>query len=759
MEQDIFQFGRSRKIIVGVVGGKKVVVVKGTEYMSYSCDDEEAQRMAIVQLYESGIGTQGEIAQAFGIHRNSVNNYVNRFQEEGLSGILTKRRGPEGSWKLTPELRWKVLEVAFRQRTNNCAKIQQLLKQTWDEDISTDSIQTILTENGFLDKKNGQENYKQEEFEFEDQPRLEFSWIEANEARVTEEDKKSETSTKNTIRLFQRSNYSQAERIYLDRLEQGQYSAYGGGLLFAPLLERYNFLPTIKRVIDRDETQGGYGLAELCLTLFYSDLFRFESMENFKTVYPEEFGLLIGKTFSPSIYTLRRFLSKIMELGKNEELIDEFTTEYLKSGLARWGVLYIDGHFLPYYGVCPISMGYHGVRKIPMKGSYNFLAVDEKYNPVLFLIRASSEDLLQKIPEMVLKAKESARQAGISEKEIETLTVIFDREGYSAELFRLLDGKNSENKKFKARFITWAKYSDRWVNNIKDEKFGKNVTIDYEIQKPEEIKYFDTRRTMNKYGKIRTIVIETGRDKRRAAIFVNDDEMKAESVVQAIGRRWGHENLIKELMRKYIIDYSPGYDAEEMEDQPMVENPRLKKLKQQRVNLKSELARIKSKFGHEVLEEMAKDVVWEEIKKKRILTIADIENIRARITLLDVEIDKLPQEVRFDEAHKGKKLVELNYEKKRFLDCIKIFTYHMEKKMGELVFEHYDRKKEIWPAVAMIVRRGAYVKLERGKLKVQLSRFANPEIDYAARHLCEDLNRMDPFTLDKYHLPIQYEVS
>ena len=78
--------------------------------------------------------------------------------------------------------------------------------------------------------------------------------------------------------------------------------------------------------------------------------------------------------------------------------------------------------------------------------------------------------------------------------------------------------------------------------------------------------------------------------------------------------------------------------------------------------------------------------------------------------------------------------------------------------MGELLSNYYDRKKEIWPAVAMIVGRGAYVKLEGGKLRVRLMRFKNPEIDYAARHLCEELNRMKPFTLDKFHLPIHYEV-
>ena len=212
-------------------------------------------------------------------------------------------------------------------------------------------------------------------------------------------------------------------------------------------------------------------------------------------------------------------------------------------------------------------------------------------------------------------------------------------------------------------------------------------------------------------------------------------------------------------MRKYLINYSPGYDAEKIEDQPMIDNPKVKELKQQRTNLKSEIAKIKSKFGDEVLEDMEKDAKWEEIREKRILTIADIVSIRARINLLNIEIDKLPTEVRFDEAHSGKKLVELNYEKKRFLDCIKIFTYNMEKKMGELLSNYYDREKEIWPAVAMIVRRGAYVKLEHGKLRVQLRRFKNPEIDYAARHLCEDLNRMNPFTLDKFHLPIHYEVA
>ena len=60
---------------------------------------------------------------------------------------------------------------------------------------------------------------------------------------------------------------------------------------------------------------------------------------------------------------------------------------------------------MPYYGMHPIRKGWHGVKQMPMKGSYNFLAVDEQFTPWLFLIRSWAEDLLQKIPELIEKAK------------------------------------------------------------------------------------------------------------------------------------------------------------------------------------------------------------------------------------------------------------------------------------------------------------------------------------------------------------------
>src|SRR5256884_2194134 len=59
------------------------------------------------------------------------------------------------------------------------------------------------------------------------------------------------------------------------------------------------------------------------------------------------------------------------------------------------------------------------------------------------------------------------------------------------------------------------------LNDLAEEQFNRVAEVTYEIRKAEAIPYLETTRTMNKYGKIRAVVIESGRDKKRAAIYTN----------------------------------------------------------------------------------------------------------------------------------------------------------------------------------------------------------------------------------------------
>jgi transposase len=757
--------------------GMTRLFVKGRLYMSWRCGDEECLRLAMVQLHQCGLGTEEELAAAFGRHANSVQRYVAGFAEGGVRGLLSERSGPKGPWKITAAVRAKILRIVLREGVWELEAIERRLAQDWHEVVSVPSIQQVLAENGLGEPiVPGSDGAAVQSELFAPLPDKQL-WLRLESGRgdrspstgigSPEVEKGSGSQPGPTPgasgsgwQKEARRSYSRAQRVFLDRLEQGEDSAYAGGLLLTPLLARYRFLPTLSQVITIP-THEGYRLEELGLTLFYLDLFGFRSLEDFKRAYPEEFGVLVGRTQSPSLFTLRRFLHRVRELGQGEALIEAFAQSYLQSGLAQWGVMYIDGHFMPYYGMFPITKGWHGVRQVPMKGSYNFLVVDERFTPWLFLIRSSSEDLLQKIPELIEKAKRLGEQAGVSRERLEQLIVVFDREGYSAELYRYLDGRDQGEGKRRALFISWAKYSDKWVNDLAEEQFTQVACLTHQIQESEEIRYLETERAMSKYGKIRAIVIQSGEDKQRSAIYTNgsQEEIGAERSVQLICGRWGEENAIKELLHKHLINYTPGYVMEELEKQPLVTNPEVTKLKQKRAGLVSELNRLKVDLANHVLKKRDKKQKRRRPARSRAEVLADITVTESAILLTDQELAQFSAEVPFDEAHRGEKLLRLNHEKKRFLDSIKVFVGNLRAEVGRMLLKHYDWKKELWPAVSMIVERGGFVKLEEGQLQVSLRRFKDREIDYAARHLCEDLNAMSPVTLDRFHFPIRYQIQ
>jgi len=227
--------------------------------------------------------------------------------------------------------------------------------------------------------------------------------------------------------------------------------------------------------------------------------------------------------------------------------------------------------------------------------------------------------------------------------------------------------------------------------------------------------------------------------------------------VRLMCRRWGEENQIKELLLKHMINYMPGYVSEGLDEQPWVENPKVKELKKKRVVLKGDLRRFKVELADDMLsqpEQPARPINAEGFPIMKSIVRAENE-----ILLLNGQLDELSAQVRFDEAHDGLKLMTLNYEKKRFLDCIKVFTCNLNEAMCRMLLKYYDRRKEILPALSMIVDRAGEVKLEDGEVRVRLRRFASPEIDYAARRLCEDLNGMAPRTLDRFRMPLRYEVA
>jgi hypothetical protein len=251
-----------------------------------------------------------------------------------VRGLLSERSGPKGPWKITPELRAKILWIVLREGIGKLDAIQQRLAQDWHEVVSVPSIQQVLAENGLGEPMAPEDDAAAVQSELFGLPSDKQLWLRLESGNggrspstgigSPEVEKGSGSQPGPTPggeegdwQREARRSYSRAQRVYLDRLEQGEDNAYAGGLLLTPLMERYRFLPALSQVITIP-THEGYRLEELGLTLFYLDLFGFRSLEDFKRAYPEEFGVLVGRTQSPSLFTLRRFLHRVRELGKGD---------------------------------------------------------------------------------------------------------------------------------------------------------------------------------------------------------------------------------------------------------------------------------------------------------------------------------------------------------------------------------------------------------------------------------------------------------
>jgi transposase len=149
MADDSFPGWQAEKTIRLVTReGMTQVFVKGRLYMSWRCGDEECLRLAMVQIHQCGLGTEEELAGAFGRHVNSVQRYLAGFAEGGVRGLLSERSGPKGPWKITPELRGKILWIALKEGVGTLEVIQQRLADAWQEEVSVSSIQQVLAENG-----------------------------------------------------------------------------------------------------------------------------------------------------------------------------------------------------------------------------------------------------------------------------------------------------------------------------------------------------------------------------------------------------------------------------------------------------------------------------------------------------------------------------------------------------------------------------------------------------------------------------------
>ncbi len=536
-----------------------------------------------------------------------------------------------------------------------------------------------------------------------------------------------------------------ADRVYLAQMRKGVHTAYGGGLLMVPFLLLIQFPALINSHLT-GLAGGYYGLVQLGLTFFYLVLFGLFSLEKVKMMSKGEFGLLLGRRRSPGLTLLRSCLKKLARLGQAEAMALTAAALLVQTGVVDWQVLFIDGHFIPYYGYRRLRKGYFTTRRMPLKGHEAYYANDRQGRPLFFLLGPTTISLIAILPEIARKVKHimGSKWAAWS------LSLVFDRGGFCADLFQKLDQE-------KVHWITWLKSAkDVWeqVYHIPEEKF-KLALLQLKSKKV-VVKLYEWSVSIPAYGDCRAIILLDRNSGKRMVIITNDQERSIQEVAQTMLGRWSQENFFKVMLVNYDLDGNPTRQFEPEQTDPLVANPRLKELRRLKKKLQARKQKLESELGQKAIGRKREKASLKQLKKDNDKRVRAIKSLAREIERFNQELAHTPDKVPLSQLWQ-QQLQGANLEAKRFLDLMKCLAFNGEQWLLERLLPHY-RGKDVRQVMRHILLRGSEVQLLNQILYVRLKPFDSPKIQAAAEGLCRELTALLPTTLDKFGFRIIYQV-
>lgn len=714
----------------------KVLTVADYPIFTYNTSDKESERFLIAQLSRNHIASQKVLAFCFNAHVNTIKNYKSRFLRQGLQGILYERPILDKPRKITPQVVREVLAYYFKHSTASENKIAKNVSSRLSTSVSQRSVGRILEQCGF--KVKGEKPLTEPFKGTIDDRQLEFTF--SPFTTIAESVRPKETP----------ESYTRADKLYIKRLKKGFFSPYGASLIYTPLISRFGLLEPYLTIYGRDNKY--ISSTQVWLTFFHMVFLCFPSIESLKAVHEEEFGPLIGRNCLPSVRSLRESLSEVSSKRKSETLIFQLCQRFIEHHLASLGVLYVDGHFLPYFGFEPTLKSWYSLRRFAIKGNIQYFANDKEQNPLFFIIRPPTIDLIHAIYEMIPLMRK------ITDK---PFTLIFDRGGFSQELFIKLRDNYPD-----IPFITWADENSfsigEEIRKI-DESFFKLSLVHLKTKKI-KVKLADIKIPIGKYGPMRAIILLVPESKKRIAILTNDLLRDKKEIAYLMINRWGQESFFKLMKKDYYIDYHPGYDTKEIESAPLIKNPRYDRISKTIKKINTLMTKATAQLGHKTQQSRLKHQTLSRLEEKNQRLINKIHSLKAEKRRWMKKREDVPKKISLKDAYLHQNLKELDLEKKAILDSVKITAYNLQRYLMQFINRSTKSNNDnpsvnTYDIIKQITNRGAKLKLSYNTLYVTIGYFNDKQIQKIAERLCEYLNALNPATFDKFAFKIKYQVE
>ena len=725
---------------------------------SYYKNDLPSQKIAAIQLVESGLANIKQAAEAVGLHRNTISTALRISQQLGVYYAIKDDRGcNKKAIHYTPRIKSRISQLLDTHPEYSDSEIAQEAMKELEIKVSRQAVARIRVEH-LKPFTNSSIPTKQELMDMEATARQIDRKVRKSRQLTFNFENHQKLKTK--VQKLKKEKLPECinikENKTLSVLQKGITTPYAGLFFYHLFLSELNFNQLFEKIdlVNYKE----YNALEIFLSIIFGIAHRLKSIEAHKLINPSQFGPLMGLLRSPDINTIRSCLEIVSNQNIANDLIDKFAIQILKIGAIDPKVFFIDGHFLPYYGLSIIAKGFYTTHNQTLKGNEIYVVSDIQKRPLMFITEGCEIDFRPTIERAV------DRIMGYG---IDRPIMVFDRGGYGIHFFSQLYKK--------ADFITWGKYiKEDELNALADNKFISGIRFKGKCYEMAEVskKIKESPATAKKEGRehitsinVRMIIIRLIINKKgiyqehgkRLSVFTSNESLESWEIALCMLNRWGKsENFFKEIMSIYNFNYHPGYSSEEIENQPLFDNPKMKEIKAGIKVLTNEIKTIEGECAILKLKQQEKP------KKMTITKIQNFESIIEQKIVdkkgLEEKLKKIPEKISLEELL-GKPMNKCDLEKKRLYDLMQIISYHCRERLVEEFRQCYNRPQDLKQILDKILSKSGHIRLIGNTLIVLIDWIERPAHYKAALELCRQINRIGITIQGRIPMKIYFAIS
>lgn len=701
------------------VGDRRLVRLNGRDIADYRRDDLLTERLVATQLAETLDMEARVIAVIFGMHPVTLSRFRSQVRDGGGRSLVPRKTGPKGPHKVTAEVVARVLRL--KQEGLSSRAIAQRMTEA-KQGITNTTVLSIL-------KAAPVASPRSEELPFEEP---------VPETRVVNEIRADEPPVDEAPAL-KVSGYGEApaeESASAPSPVAGEarHSRYAGAFLLFASLHQLDLWGILRSLGTAAGPSRRWDWAETVSAVVLAFALRFRSVEDSKNVLRDDFGVLLGQPRSPSLLTLREKIAAVTESLDPVALTRALFRRYLKLEPVWEGLYYLDGHFCPYYGEHATPKGWDAKRRLGAPGHTDEYVHDARGRVLFFLSQPLNDSLARAVPALVREIRQVHGPG--------PFTIVFDRGGYSGEVFRFLRAEG-------IGFITYLK--GRKARRRYPRQRFRQGWFPFEGNRQQYCLYEKGTRVTGA-GLVRTVLF-LGDDGHQIPVLTNlDARCRAAKVVHCLRLRWRQENSFKYLTENYGIDQIIQYGADPEQEERRVQNPRRKALKERIGVVETEIQALEASLGRTLDQNQGRQrLTARELKMATGPVRRQLDLKRQALVRLASRLQRTP--TRIDAATVEKTRSLLREDRRVVVNTLKLVAHNAERMLALRFNKYYERPQDAFSVFrALLHLPGEVRRTGHNQLVVRLDRPDSGKVAQALVSLLADINKEDPRLPDGGHV-------